>query len=69
MVVKIVKQMAPKTSKGPDSMSNFLLKELINVLKGPLTGIFNKSLTSGVFSDMLKLARVITLLSPVKGPF
>ena len=60
-VVKIVEKMPAKTSKGPDGISNFLLKELINVIKEPLTTIFNKSLSAGIFPDLMKLARVIPL--------
>ena len=53
--------MQPKLSKGPDGLSNFLLKQLANVLKGPLTVVINKSLSRGEFPDLLKLARVVPL--------
>ena len=60
-ICKIVARMHAKTSNGPDGMSNHLLKSLVNVIKYPLCIIFNKSLSLGIFPDLLKLARVIPL--------
>ena len=53
--------MVSKTSYGVDYVSNSLLKNLVNVLKLPLCVLFNKSLDSGLFPDMMKLAKVLPL--------
>ena len=60
-VCQIVMQLKPKTSSGLDGISNWLLKKIVNVLKGPLCVIFNKSLSSCVFPDLMKVAKVIPL--------
>ena len=60
-VCQIVMLLKPKTSSGLDGISNWLLKKIVNVLKGPLCVIFNKSLSSGVFPDLMKVAKVIPL--------
>ena len=43
---------------GYDDISNVLLKKLIVVTKEPLCIVFNKSLTTGQFPDLLKIAKV-----------
>ena len=43
-ICRIVTKMKSKTSCGFDEISNQLLKKLVNVIKGPLCVIFNKSL-------------------------
>ena len=60
-VIRLVDKISPKTSKGPDGLSNLLLKQLISVIKCPLMVVINKSLSTGVFPDLLKIARVIPL--------
>ena len=60
-ICKIVEKMKPKHSAGYDDVSNLLLKKIVNVIKLPLCVIFNKSLSSGVYPDLMKLAKVIPL--------
>ena len=60
-ICKLVNGLVSKRSCGPDGLSNLLLKMLINVIKGPLCILFNKSLHHGIFPDLLKLVRVIPL--------
>ena len=60
-ICKIVENLKPKSSTGPDGVSNNLLKKLVHVIKCPLCVIFNKSLQSGVFPDLMKLAKVIPI--------
>ena len=57
-VCKIVMNMRPKTSSSVDGISNALLKDLVHVIKGPLCDIFNKSLSTGVFPELMKVAKV-----------
>ena len=49
-----------KTSKspGPDKIPIKILKDAVEIVSGPLTKIFNRSLDTGVFPDLWKLARV-----------
>ena len=58
---KIVKSLKPKTSSGKDGLSNLLLKHLISVIKGPLCLVLNKSLSSGIFPELMKLVKVLPL--------
>ena len=58
----IVNELKPKTSSGIDGVSNLLLKQIVSVIKGPLCLIFNKSLWSGVFPDLMKCAKEVPLL-------
>ena len=60
-ICKIVDGLKSKSSTGIDEISNSLLKRLINVIKLPLCVIFNKSLTSGRFPDLMKIAEIIPL--------
>ena len=60
-ICRIVSKMKSKTSTGCDGISNELLKSLVSVIKQPLCIIFNKSLSSGIFLDMMKLAKVVPL--------
>ena len=53
--------MIPKNSSGYDNISNKLLKKLLPSLIEPLTIIFNKSLTEGVFPEAMKRADVVPL--------
>ena len=60
-ICKIVQNMKSKNSSGLDGISNTLLKQIISVIKMPLCVIFNKSLSSGIFPDLMKIAKVLPL--------
>ena len=60
-ICKIVKALKSKRSSGYDDISNVLLKDLVDVLKVPLCIVFNKSLLSGHFPDLMKITKVIPL--------
>ena len=53
--------MAAKTSSGYDCVSNNLVKSLKNSLLRPLKIIFNRSMKSGIFPNIMKKAEVIPL--------
>ena len=55
------KQFKQKLSCGHDGMSSRLLKASKNVICKPLTLIINQTLTSGIFPDTLKIAKIIPL--------
>ena len=61
LVCKVIAKLKPKQSSGVDNISNVLLKKLASVIKLPLCNIINKSLQSGVFPDLMKLALVTPL--------
>lgn len=60
-ILKIMKNMKPKSSCGIDKMSLKLLKLGTPHIIEPLTVIINQSLTSGIFPDDLKIAKVIPI--------
>ena len=60
-VCQIVSQLKPKTSTGLDGISNWFLKKIVNILKGSLCVVFNKSLSSSEYPELMKVAKVIPL--------
>ena len=60
-VKRIVSTLPAKTSSGHDNISNILLKEIIDPLANILVDIFNKSMATGIFPLIMKLAEVVPL--------
>ena len=60
-VKKIIKRLNAKHSSGHDNVSTILLKEISPLISSPLTLILNQSLTTGIFPDKLKIAKIIPL--------
>ena len=60
-IMRLVQNLPPKASSGHDSISNILLKEIIVPLLPVLCEVFNRSLETGEFPDIMKLAEVIPL--------
>ena len=60
-VKKIISGFTPKSSSGVDNMSMKLLKRIENAILWPLTLVINQSLTTGIFPDKLKVAKVVPL--------
>ena len=58
-LIDIVNKMKPKTSSGHDEISTKMIKQTINHIILPLTHIVNKSLTTGIVPQQLKIAKVI----------
>jgi hypothetical protein len=54
---KVVKDLKKKSSAGIDEVHDCIVKQCIQLLKKPLTNIYNASLESGIFPDQLKIAR------------
>ncbi|NJK82731.1 MAG: hypothetical protein HC912_01880 [Saprospiraceae bacterium] len=61
VIQKIVHSIKPKTCCGSDGMSNKLLKFWLNELADSLTAIINQSIRTGIFPDLLKVAKVIPI--------
>ena len=53
--------MATKNSCGIDAISTKPIKMISDAITGPITVIINQSLFTGIFSDKLKIAKVIPL--------
>ena len=60
-VLFTVSKLKPKTSSGFDNLSTKLLKLIIPFISQPLAHAINQSFSSGVFPDLLKLAKVCPL--------
>ena len=60
-IIELITDLIPKNSSGYDNLSNKLLKKLLPALVAPLTIIFNKSLTEGIFPEAMKKADVVPL--------
>jgi len=57
-VTSLVKSLKGKPTSGDDDIPENLVKQCIHLIKGPLTHIYNLSLTSGVFLVLWKTAKV-----------
>ena len=60
-IEKIISALPAKTSSGHDGISNQFLKQLNSSISYPLSIIFNQSLSSGVFLEKMKLAKIVPL--------
>jgi hypothetical protein len=59
-LVKVAKGLKNKLASGVDDIPDLVIKKCIDVLKEPLTHIFNSSLEAGAFPELLKVTKVIT---------
>ena len=56
-VLRIIENMESKKSSGNDNIPCFILKDLASELAPALSIAINKSLATGVFPDLLKIAK------------
>ena len=56
--LKIINRLKSKSSHGFDNLSTKLLKEIKYEILNPLTHIINQSLTTGIFPELLKIAKI-----------
>ena len=57
-ILTIINKLKPKSSFGFDNISTILLKSLTNEICNILTLIVNQSLSTGIFPDKLKIAKI-----------
>ena len=57
-ILSIINRLKNKNSSGNDEISNKLLKAIGNELSKPLTIIINQCILTGIFPDLLKIAKV-----------
>ncbi len=67
--MSIIDKLAPKTSCGFDDISSNIIKIIQSALINPVTLIINQMLTTGIFSDKLKIAKIIALHKKMKKPY
>ena len=60
-IVNIVKNFSGKDSFGYDMIPTSLVKCCINQISEPLSALVNRSFQTGLFSDQLKIAKVVPL--------
>jgi hypothetical protein len=60
-VVSLARNLKDELTAGYDDIPESLIKQCIQLIKGPLIHIYNLSLRSGGFPDEWKLAKVKTL--------
>ena len=60
-VLRLMKQLPNKGSSGHDRINNLVLKEISEYICTPLAYLFNESMTTGVFPDMMTIAEVVPL--------
>ena len=56
---EVLKSLKTKKSSGQDGISSSLLKSFDGVISNPLTLIINQSLSTGIFPNKLKVAKVV----------
>jgi hypothetical protein len=57
-VLQIFRKLKMKSSAGYDEILNIIIKHCIHIVKKPLTFIINLSLSSGIFPNQMKIAKV-----------
>ena len=57
-IEKIISDLKPKHSTGHDHINTVLIKHLKHELSGPLTLITNQMITTSIFPDQLKIAKI-----------
>ena len=60
-VFKIISKINSKHSCGHGNISTILMKNICPLIFSPITLISNQSLSTGIFPDRLKIAKIITL--------
>ncbi len=61
ITMSIIDKLAPKTSCGFDGISSKIIKIIKTTLIKPITLIINQMLTTGIFPDKLKIAKIIPI--------
>ena len=60
-IIKIIGKFDKNKSAGHDGIGNLIVKRVANEIARPLSAIFNLSITTGIFPDQLKVAKVIPI--------
>lgn len=57
-IIDIVHSLKSNKSAGHDELSPSVIKNVIPYIVHPLTAIFNLSLSTGIFPDIMKIAKI-----------
>ncbi len=60
-IMSVVQSLPCKSSSDCEGISTKLIKQLVTCIVNPLTDMFNKSFTLGVFPDSLKIAKIVPI--------
>ena len=60
-MIKTIDKLPSKTSSGVDGISPVLLKHIKHEISKPVTLILNQCLTTGIFPDKLKIAKLVPI--------
>ena len=60
-VSMLISKLPNKKSSGYDNIDNILLKRIKDIVSEKLASLFNLSLSTGMFPEMMKLAEVVPL--------
>ena len=58
-ILNSIAAIKPKTSQGHDGISSKILKKIADLISQPLSHVFNKSLSAGIFPKNMKTAKVV----------
>ena len=65
-LIDVVNKHKSKKSSDCNRSSMKMIKKVINLIRKPLTNIFNKSFNSGIFPEEMKIAKVIPVFKTGK---
>ena len=60
-LVEIINSFSNGVAVGYDNLDAFVIKQVIDLIVKPFTHIVNLSISSGIFPDLLKIARVVPI--------
>ena len=58
-IIKLSNTLKPCKASGSDEISPRVVKECMHIIAEPLCDIYNKSISSGIVPDKLKLAKIV----------
>ena len=68
-VISVIHKIAPKESAAHDLISTNLLKEISPLIAEPLSLIINQSLSTGIFTSKLKIAKLYLYTRKMKKTY
>ena len=65
-ILQIIKNLKNKSSSGYDKLNSIFIKKIQKYIIFPLSVLVNQSLSTGIFPDKLKIAKIIPLYKKMK---
>jgi len=60
-IIRIILKFPNNKAPGNDNINSKIIKEVSDVIAGPLTYVFNLSFANGLVPDLLKIAKVVPI--------